>query len=164
MISPDNAQIKTYEENNSRMIVDITYQEKNNLFCLYNDGIDIVTKDNKQNVFEIDDKISFVSGNLKNSFCYIKEEKRGVFDLNSTLNIVNTQNNQLITYNLEEIAKEMYTTENVIGVNIGTEIYFINTNGLLIKKYVSKQEITNVIISNNIGLIVYKDKIEIINF
>ena len=57
----------------------------------------------------------------------------------------------------------MYTTGNVIGINIGTEIYFIKTNGMLIKKYTSNQEITNVMITNNIAIIIYKDRIEVIN-
>ena len=160
---PENSVVNSFENNNKKMIVDITYQEKNNLVCVYDDSIDVIAKDNEQRLMEIDENVTFISGNLKNSICYIREEKNGIFDQNSTLNIINTQNNQTYTYNLEEIAKEMYTTENVIGINIGTEIYFINTNGILIKKYVSKQEITNVIISNNLGLIVYKDKIEMIS-
>ena len=57
----------------------------------------------------------------------------------------------------------MYTNGNVIGINIGTEIYFVSTNGMLIKKYTSNQEITNVMITNDIAIIIYKDRIEIIN-
>ena len=57
----------------------------------------------------------------------------------------------------------MYTYGNIIGVNIGTEIYFVNTNGMLIKKYTSNQEITNVVMSNNLAIVIYKDRIEIIN-
>ena len=58
----------------------------------------------------------------------------------------------------------MYAYNNIIGVNVGAEIYFINTNGMLIKKYTSKQEIANVILSDELGVIIYKDKIEIIKF
>ena len=86
-----------------------------------------------------------------------------MFDSSSTLNIVNSSNNQTYTYNFEEIAKEMYTNGNVIGINIGTEIYFVSTNGMLMKKYTSNQEITNVMLSNNIAIIIYKDRVEIIN-
>ena len=42
-------------------------------------------------------------------------------------------------------------------------MHFINTNGMLIKKYASKQEITNVMLTSNIAIIIYKDRIEIIN-
>ncbi len=80
-----------YEENNSKMLVNINYQEKNNLVCVYNDSIDAVNKKEKKQLLEVEDKITFVSGDLKNSICYIKEEKKGIFDSNSVLNIVNTR-------------------------------------------------------------------------
>ncbi len=41
---------------------------------------------------------------------------------------------------------------------------FINTrSGWLVKKYVAEQEITNIVLSNSISGIIYRDKIEIIN-
>ena len=57
----------------------------------------------------------------------------------------------------------MYTYNNTIGVNVGTEIYFINVNGMLKRKYTSNQEITNFSILNDMAIILYKDRIEIIN-
>ena len=45
----------------------------------------------------------------------------------------------------------------------GTEIEFINTEGWLVKRYIANQEITNVVVSNNMAGIIYRDKIEIIN-
>ena len=114
-------------------------------------------------ILKKEDEATFVSGNLGNSIAYIKEEQRSAFNSSSTLNIVNTSSKQTYKYNFGEIAKEMYTTGNVIGINIGTEIYFVKTNGMLIKKYTSNQEITNVMITNNIAIIIYKDRIEVIN-
>lgn len=147
----------------SKMIVKLKYQEKGQLLCAYDDSIDIIEQKNDKNLIAIDNDITFASVNLNNSVAYIKEETSGLFSSNSVLNIINTQNNQTYTYNFEEIAKEMYTYGNVIGINIGTEIYFVNTNGMLIKEYISNQEITNVILSNQIALAIYKDRIEIIN-
>ena len=34
---------------------------------------------------------------------------------------------------------------------------------MLIKKYTSNQEITNVVLSNELAIIIYKDKVEIID-
>ena len=47
---------------------------------------------------------------------------------------------------------------------MGSEIEFLNTDGWLVKRFISKQEITNLVISNSIAGIVYRDKIEIVNF
>lgn len=159
----EEATIYSKEADNSKMIIKIQYQEKGELVCVYDDSINII-KDNQENeIMKKDESITFVSGNLSNSIAYIKEQQKGVFDSISTLNITNSSNNQTSTYNFEEIAKEMYTYGNVIGINIGTEMYFINTNGMLIKKYTSNQEITNVMLSNNLAIVIYKDRIEIIN-
>lgn len=155
--------IYTKEAETSKMILKIQYQENSELVCVYDDSINIVKDGYEQELIKKEDEATFVSGNLGNSIAYIKEEQRSAFNSSSTLNIVNTSSKQTYKYNFGEIAKEMYTTGNVIGINIGTEIYFVKTNGMLIKKYTSNQEITNVMITNNIAIIIYKDRIEIIN-
>ena len=42
-------------------------------------------------------------------------------------------------------------------------VEFINTGGLLVKRYIANQEITQISVSDNIATIIYRDKIEIIN-
>ena len=49
---------------------------------------------------------------------------------------------------------------NVVAVNFGTEVLFINDSGWLIKNYTSYQEIQSVVVSSNVAGIIYKDKIE----
>lgn len=170
IISIEKAQAKSedfivYEKEAdiSKMIIKVQYQEKNNLICVYDDSINIIKDYKESEMLKNTDEITFVSGNLNNGIAYIKEKRNGIFDYSSTLEIINSSNNQEYTYSFDEIAKEMYTYGNIIGVNIGTEIYFVNTNGMLIKKYTSNQEITNVVMSNNLAIVIYKDRIEIIN-
>ena len=170
IISIEKAQAKSedfivYEKEAdiSKMIIKVQYQEKNNLICVYDDYINIIKDYKESEMLKNTDEITFVSGNLNNGIAYIKEKRNGIFDYSSTLEIINSSNNQEYTYSFDEIAKEMYTYGNIIGVNIGTEIYFVNTNGMLIKKYTSNQEITNVVMSNNLTIVIYKDRIEIIN-
>ena len=170
IISIEKAQAKSedfivYEKEAdiSKMIIKVQYQEKNNLICVYDDSINIIKDYKESEMLKNTDEITFVSGNLNNGIAYIKEKRNGIFDYSSTLEIINSSNNQEYTYSFDEIAKEMYTYGNIIGVNIGTEIYFVNTNGMLIKKYTSNQEITNVVMSNNLTIVIYKDRIEIIN-
>ena len=155
--------IYSKEASTSKMILKVQYQDKNNLVCVYDDGINIVKDGKETEVLSKEDGITFMSGNLNNNIAYIKEEQVGAFESTSKLSIVNPLNGQTSTYNFDEIAKEMYTNGNIIGVNIGTEMYFIGTNGMLIKKYTSNQEITNVMITKGLAIIIYKDRIEIVN-
>ena len=56
-----------------------------------------------------------------------------------------------------------YHYGDIIALNLGTEIEFINTEGWLVKRYIANQEITNIVVSDNIAGIIYRDKIEIVN-
>ena len=159
----DESIIYSKEASTSKMILKIQYQDKNDLVCVYDDGINIVKDGKETEVLSKEEEITFMSGNLNNNIAYIKEEQVGAFESTSKLSIVNPLNGQTSTYNFDEIAKEMYTNGNIIGVNIGTEMYFIGTNGMLIKKYTSNQEITNVMITKGLAIIIYKDRIEIVN-
>ena len=66
-------------------------------------------------------------------------------------------------YTVNTSVKEIYTKGNIVALNLGTEVEFINTGGWLVKRYVANQEVTNITISDNIAGIVYRDKVEIIN-
>ena len=159
----EEAIIYTYNAKTSQMIVKIKYQSKGNLICVYDNSVETINNQVNTEILPIDKKISLISGDLKNSIVYITEEQTGLFSSTSTATIINTSSNHKTVYNFDEVAKELYTKDNIIGINIGNEIYFIDTNGLLIKKYTSNQEITNVMISDNFAIIIYKDRIEVVN-
>lgn len=158
----NDAKTFSYQSDLSKMIVDIKYQNKGNLVCTYDNTIDVINQNENKQLLEIDNTITFVSGNLNNGIVYIQEGSAGLFGSYSILNIINPSNNQRVTYNLEENPKELYAFDNIIGVNTGTDIYFINTFGMLVKSYTSNQEISKVLLSNNLALVIYKDRIEII--
>lgn len=160
----DNSMIKKYNGESNNLITNIKYQDKNKLVCMYTDSIhiidgdtDIVLSDNK------DKKITFSSIGLINNIVNVEEKSTGLFTANSILNIINTNNKNNVTYTVPEVTKEIYTYEDVIALNLGSDVVFINTNGWLLKKYIANQEITNIVLSNAIAGIVYRDKIEIIN-
>ena len=46
---------------------------------------------------------------------------------------------------------------------IGEYEHSIDTKGRLIKKYMAKQEITNVLLSKNLATVIYKDKVVLIS-
>ena len=160
---PEEAIIYTYNSDNSKMVVNINYQDKGILACTFDDSVEIIDQKNHEKKLDIEKNYTFISCDLNNAIAYIKEESTGIFNSKSTVNIVNTSNNQQNVYDIDEVIKEMYAYKDIVGINVGTEIYFINTNGMLVKKYNSKQEITNVIMSDNLAIIIYKDKIEIID-
>ena len=80
------------------------------------------------------------------------------------MRIINPENKKENLYILNNgIPKEVKVYGNIILMNLGTEVEIVDTNGWLLKKYTSKKQIKDVVLSDNIVGIIYKDKIEIIN-
>lgn len=156
---------KTYNGENNDLITDIKYQEKDKLLCMYTDKIKLIKTDETTDTIQEfnDKKISFASIELANSTVTVEEKSSGIFTADSVLNIINSDNKSTSIYTTETVTKEMYTKGDLIALNLGSEVEFINTNGWLVKKYIAEQEITSIVLSNSIAGIIYRDKIEIIN-
>ena len=155
---------KTYSSATGKLITNIRYQDKNKLVCMYTDGISVIENDQENRLVDTKDKkIAFQSIDIDNNICYVEEKSSGLFTADSVVNITNIDNKSSKQYTVNYVAKEIFTNVDIIALNLGTDIEFINTGGWLVKRYVANQEITNVVVSNNIAGIVYRDKIEIIN-
>ncbi len=161
---PTNSLEKTYQSESNKLITNIKYQDKNKLICMYTDSIHMIDEGEDITLIDSKDrKVIFQSIDLKNNACLIEEKSSGLFTADSLVNIINVENKGIREYTANSVAKEIYTYENIIALNLGTEIEFINTEGWLVKRYIANQEITNITMSDNIAGIIYRDKIEIIN-
>ena len=161
----ENAIKKVYSGENNELITNIKYQEKNKLLCMYTDKTELIKADETVEKLQEykDKKISFASIELSNASVTIEEKSSGLFTADSVVNIINSENKSTSLYTAEAVTKEIYTNGNIIALNLGSEVEFINTSGWLVKKYTAEQEITSIVVSNSIAGIIYRDKIEIIN-
>lgn len=161
----ENSVKKIYNGENNELITNIKYQEKNKLLCMYPNKITCIKEDETIETLQEYEKkkISYASIDLTNSSITVEEKSSGLFTADSVVNIINSENRSTSLYTAESVTKEIYTKNNVIALNLGSEVEFINTNGWLLKKYIAEQEITSIVLSNSIAGIVYRDKIEIIN-
>lgn len=161
----ENAIKKVYNGENNDLITNIKYQEKNKLLCMYTDKINVIKTDETIDTLQEykDKKVTFASIELSNASITVEEKSSGLFTADSVVNIINSDNKSTSLYTAEAVTKEIYTSGNIIALNLGAEVEFINTSGWLVKKYTAEQEITNIVLSNSIAGIIYRDKIEIIN-
>ena len=161
---PNNSQIKTYSGKANSLITNIKYQEKDKLVCMYDDSIHVISNDQDEIISDkTNKKISISSIELSNNVVDVEEKSSGLFTADSIVSIINTDNKNVNTYTAQNVTKVIYTYENIIALNLGAEVEFINTDGWLVKRYVANQEITNMVVSSSIAGIVYRDKVEIIN-
>lgn len=163
MADPKNTEEKNFKGEANSLIINIKYQDNNKLICMYDNSVHIIINDNDEVLVDDKQKASFTSIELNNNVVYLKEKSSGLFTADSIVNIVNSNNKSIKEYVVNDVTKEIYTYENVIALNLGSEIEFINTDGWLIKRYIARQEITNMVVSNSIAAIIYRDKLEIIN-
>ncbi|MCI9017202.1 MAG: hypothetical protein HFJ53_08620 [Clostridia bacterium] len=161
---PANSVIYTYQATSNDLIKDIEYQDKDKLICIYNSGISILENEqNEQIVTFSKDKIRSASIKLNNYVIYTVEKNSGIFSTNTQVLLRNVHNKKENIYTIKGNVKNIYTYGNNIALNLGTEVHFIGTNGWLLKKYVSQQEIKDIVLGENIAGILYKNRIEIIN-
>lgn len=161
---PANSEEKNYASEANRLITNVNYQNKNKLVCMYTDGITMIENDAETTLFDNKDKkITLESIELNNNVATVEEKSSGIFSADSVINIVNIENKSTKEYTVNSVIKEFYTKGDIIALNLGTEIEFINTGGWLVKRYIANQEITNIAVGNNIAGIIYRDKVEIVN-
>ena len=161
--NPKDAFVKTYEPNSKHIITNLKYQEKN-LICMYDDRI-VSMNDTVTKLTNIDNNTLFADIETNNNIVKVVKQVGGILKTNYYLQIINTNTKKEVSYELSTLPKAIYATEDVIAINYGTEIEFINTYGWLIKRYKSLQEINDLVLTNSLaGIILSKDKMEIINF
>lgn len=160
---PTNSVVYTYNFNENELLSNIKYQDKNNLVCLTNENIYLLnitdSVDNK--IMTIENNYEFIDINLKNHLLYTYNNYFNFSNI-SYINILNTQNNSKNIYEFKGTIKSIYTNEQKIAINNGSEIHFISLNGWLIKKYSSYNQISNIILADSVAGIIYKDEIKII--
>lgn len=164
--TPAESIINTYNAEDNNLIMNIKYQEKNRLACMYNNSIHVIQGDKDEELIALnkkDKKITFADIELNNYAYAITEKSAGLFKANSTLELYNTASKRDNIYNYNGVAKKIYSNDGVVAVDLGTEIHFVGTNGWLLKKYVSNQEVKKIIVTDGLAGIVYRDKLEFLN-
>ena len=159
--------IYVHEAEPDKLITQIKYQDSR-LVCLYNDSIDVIKSNNENNTLvkfdEVDGRCVYADINLSNKalIVYEKEQEGGKSQI--VVNLFDTLTKYEKIYTIEGSAKEIDCNgKDKLAVNLGSEIYVLNTNGFLVKKYISDREIPKVIISEGITGIIYNTEILLMN-
>ena len=163
--TPNDAVVGNFQAPQNSLAISVKYQNKTDLICMFDDSICKIKDGQSTKIADIDtknEKITFYSINLNNVVIKNIEESTGILNTQTTLKIINTANKKENTYKFYGVVKELYSVENKIALNLGSEVHFVANNGWLIKKYNSNQEIRKIVLSNEIAGLVYRNKIEII--
>ncbi len=146
------------------LLIDLEYTTNNELICMYTDSVRKVSGDTNEIIKDfLDRKVTYQTIFVQDTVVYIEEKSSGLFTADSYIYLYDVKDSKEKEYIIEEVANDLVVSNDIIAVNLGTEIEFINSSGGLVKRYLSSKEITNITFSRNIAAVVYTDKIEIIN-
>ena len=174
IISIDNARteneepvVYTYEAGDNNLIINIKYQDKDRLVCMFDSSIYLIYDNKAEEILKLKEdnkKIIFGDIELSNYAIRLQEESAGLFSSgNTVLDIKNVLTGKTNNSTIEGIARDLNCYNDIVAINLGTEVDFLNTTGWLVKRYNSSQEVRNIVIGRGIAGIVYIDKIEIVN-
>ena len=144
--------------------MNIEYQEQDRLMCMYNDSIEMLQNQRATELVKFGDrKFAFMTINLKNRIAVLEEISTGEYTSDTKATIKNPTTLKNREYITNDVAKTIKTHESKIAINFGAELHIIDTNGILIKKYISNTEINDIVMTENLIGVVYRNKIQIIN-
>ena len=157
--------IYTYEVPDNALAININYLDNGRLVCMFDNSIQVIENNTPKSIVNLaeNNNISFAGIDLSDSAFKATEESSGLFSANTKVEIVNVNNEKKNVYTVKGVAKSTKTYGNVIALNLGTEIEFIDTNGWLIKRYNSSSEVKDIILGDGIAGIVYRDKVEMVS-
>ena len=165
-LGSDNSIKYTHLAKPNDLIINIKYNNKNDLVCMYDEHIDLLKGgENKELVNFKDENILFADINSQSRILEVNKKTQEDINSSMELRLINNNNGEISsTYDLMGTPKEVYVNENIIAINLGTNVLFINENGWLIKEYESKKdEIQNIIMCGEVAGVVSKNKISIIS-
>ncbi len=161
---PNNSIVYTYNSDNNEVITNINYQN-NYAICMFTDYVQKISPTSDERLYDFTSDDLFVDINSKNHMVRINKQSSGLFSYEYGVSMINTSNNSESLYILNsDLPKSIYATGNNVLLNLGNEVHIINTSGWLIKKYLSTKQVNSIIMGDSIAGIIYKNKIEIIDF
>ena len=162
--TPSDAIIYTYSADANELILKIKYNG-DRLNSMTDQGIYLYEKGIITKIFEINDKVSFVDINLKNHVCNVQETVSTIFNTQYELQIISYDNGESINaYEIDSSVKKIYCKDGVVALNLGSEIRFINTKGWVIKTFHSDNNIKDIVIGDSVAGIIYKDRVEVLDW
>lgn len=155
----NNSIIYNYVASPDSLIINIQYLNKNILACKFNDNITLLDTNNEISEVSNFSKTKTIFANINQDIIQVVAKNNSEFELQ----IISPNNSTIKTYTLNNEPNSIKIYENVIAVNLGSEVLFINNNGWLIKQYESSQEIKDIVLCDDIAGIIYNNKIEILS-
>ena len=131
---------------------------------MYDNAIHTLADEKDEKILDFSETKTVASSvNLDNYIMYTIEKTVNIMSTNTQVILMNVNTQKQNIYTIDSTVKSIKAYGSNIAFNTGTEVQFVSTNGWLQKRYISSQEIKDIVLADQLAAIVYKDKIEIIS-
>ncbi|MBO5143263.1 MAG: hypothetical protein J6C46_09830 [Clostridia bacterium] len=158
-----NPEVQTILVGTDNLITDIEFFD-NKLLILKDLGINYI--DNERTIknicdFDVKNTLFTSISNIKNPIV-IEKKSTGIFTNETNLKIF--KDNEILEINIDRTPQNIDTMNNIIALNLGDEVLFLNTNGKIVKRYELEKQLLNVKLYDNanIAALIFRDKIELV--
>ncbi|MBP3597061.1 MAG: hypothetical protein J6J60_06660 [Clostridia bacterium] len=160
---PRNSIINSYESEPGEVITSLNYHIGDNVYCVFSNYVQKVNHNGNERIVDFNENTLFADIYTKNSLVLFEKQSSGIFSSEYQIRIINlsTKKENLYFENLKLIKSLKTSGENIV-LNFVNSVQVLTKKGWLSKKYTSTKEIKDIVVSEKIVGIVYKDKIEII--
>lgn len=165
---PEKATI--FEYNIPKLLVKLKVKDSNEALVQTTTGVYRIgiTKQDEEEIFKNESNTVLVEIDTNNNLIIIEKENINENTENLTIKykmkIVNNYNKQISVVDLEDkLVKRIKTNADNITLDFGNKIEVYSLNGWLKKRYVSNTEILDYHISNNLLVVLFDGKFEIVN-
>ena len=160
--SPSEAIVYKYSEENNSLIINIEYNN-DDLICQYDNSVYKYSEGNSEKILDINNKTLFLDIEMPGYINKVEETSSGILSSEYQVKIVSEKNSGESTYLLEQMPNGLYLSNNIIAIDMGNEIVFLNHNAWLLKHFTSRQNYKNIVLGDNVAGIIYRDRVEIIS-
>ena len=159
---PNQSTIQVYKQN--KLIINIAFKSKDILLAHYSREIYKYTKDKEEKIYDVSENTQYIDINSGKNIVVLEQVKDGVFSGEYQLTIVNDSGRVKAMYKTGKfVPKELKLSKSYIAINLGQEAVILTIDGWEKKKYDSNKEIREIILSDKVGVILYKNSFHIID-
>lgn len=155
------ATLNTYQSESGEVLTGIKFQDKDKVLCAFDSYIVRLSEKEAKRIYDYSELTAYIDVNMNNEFVRIDKEVSSVFKSDYRLKITNSNKTEK-TFIIEGSLKSIVAKDKMIALNLGNEVVFLNSNAWVIKRYTSTQDIKDVIVSDELGLIIYGEKIDVV--
>lgn len=158
---PNNSTIKSFKQN--KLIIDIKFKGKDTLLAHFPREIYKYGKE-EEKIYDISENVQFVDLGANKNIVVIEQVSDGIFSGEYQLTVLNDSGRAKAIYKIGKfVPKELKISNSHIAVNLGQEVVILTIDGWEKRKYNSNKEVREVILSDKICAILYKNSFHIVD-